>query len=192
LKRSHGVASKPSTERPMTDSIEIRTSSSGDLSAIEALYPDAFPSEDLLPLVRELLRELSTTISLVALAPPAVVGHVMFTRCSVEGSACKVALLGPLAVATAYQRKGFGSALVCSGLRRLTDAGFAEVCVLGDPAYYRRLGFRPSMNILAPYPLPAAWRDAWQSIHIGRTEAPCRGVLVVPPLWRQPALWAPQ
>lgn len=176
----------------MTDSIGIRTSGTEDLPAIEALYPDAFPSEDLLPLVRALLREPSTTMSLVALAPPAAVGHVLFTRCSVEGSACKVALLGPLAVATAYQREGFGSTLVRNGLQRLTDAGFAEVCVLGDPAYYRRLGFRPSMNILAPYPLPAAWPDAWQSIHIGRTGAPCRGVLVVPPLWREPALWAPQ
>lgn len=176
----------------MTERLEIRTSGSEDLPAIEALYPDAFPSEDLLPLVRDLLREPSTTMSLVALAHHAAVGHVMFTRCSIEGSAFEVALLGPLAVATAHQRKGFGSALVRDGLQRLTDAGFANVCVLGNPAYYGRFGFRPSMNILPPYPLPAAWRDAWQSKCIGLTEAPCRGTLVVPPTWRQPALWAPQ
>lgn len=175
----------------MTDSIEIRTSGPEDLSAIEALYRDAFPSEDLLPLVRDLLRDPSTTVSLVTLARPTVVGHVMFTRCSVEGSACKVALLGPLAVATAYHRKGFGSALVGDGLQRLTEARFACVFVLGDPAYYGHLGFKPSMKIRPPYPLPAAWRDAWQSNCIGRTEAPCHGTLVVPPPWRQPALWAP-
>jgi putative acetyltransferase len=176
----------------MTDSIQIHTSGPDDLPAIQALYPDAFPSEDLLPLVKALLREPPITLPLVAFAHLTAVGHVMFTRCSVSGSASKVALLGPLAVAAAHQRKGVGSALVRHGLRWLTDAGYANVCVLGDPAYYRRLGFRPAMNILPPYPLPTAWRDAWQSNCIDQTEAPCRGTLVVPRQWRQPALWAPQ
>jgi putative acetyltransferase len=176
----------------MTASLEIRTSEPGDARAIEAIYPDAFPSEDLLPLVRELLRDPSIATSLVALAQRTIVGHVMFTRCSVEGSACKTALLGPLAVAQAYQRKGFGSALVRCGLKLLADAGVTHVCVLGNPAYYGRLGFTPSGTILPPYALPAAWREAWQSKCITHTEAPCRGTLTVPPPWRQPSLWAAQ
>ena len=36
----------------MTENIEIRESVQVDLSAIESLYPAAFPDEDLLPLVR--------------------------------------------------------------------------------------------------------------------------------------------
>jgi putative acetyltransferase len=174
----------------MIERVQIRISEPDDLPAIEALYPDAFPSEDLLPLVRALLRD-PATMSLVACAHAVVVGHVMFTRCCIEGSASKIALLGPLAIATAQQRRGIGSDLVRDGLRRLTDAGFDTVCVLGDPAYYGRFGFMPSTEIEPPYPLPAEWRNAWQSHGICRTEAPCQGTLVVPPPWRQPGLWAP-
>lgn len=48
--------------------IEIRESVPGDLASIEVLYPDAFPDEDLLPLVRELLQDASGTFSLVGSA----------------------------------------------------------------------------------------------------------------------------
>jgi len=43
----------------MTESVEIRESTPDDLVAIESLYPEAFPDEDLLPLVRELLGDLT-------------------------------------------------------------------------------------------------------------------------------------
>ena len=43
----------------MTESIEIRKSVPGDLAAIEWLYPEAFPDEDLLPLVRRRSRKAS-------------------------------------------------------------------------------------------------------------------------------------
>jgi hypothetical protein len=39
----------------MTEELKIRDSVSADIGAIELLYPDAFPDEDLLPLVRDLL-----------------------------------------------------------------------------------------------------------------------------------------
>ena len=39
----------------MTEMLEIRDSVRADFGAIELLYPDAFPDEDLLPLVRNLL-----------------------------------------------------------------------------------------------------------------------------------------
>jgi len=43
--------------------------------------------------------------------------------------------------------------------------------------------------VTPPYPLPEAWRDAWQSLAL-EAAAPVRsGVLTVPAPWRQPALW---
>jgi len=49
------------------ETIEIRESVPGDLAAIEVLYLEAFPDEDLLPLVRELLQDASVALSLVGI-----------------------------------------------------------------------------------------------------------------------------
>ena len=118
----------------MTVNIEIRENMQVDLAAIESLYPRVFPDEELLPLVRDLLRKAPVALSLVGTIDSRLVGHVIFTRCSVAGSSDRSALLGPLAVEPAWQRQGIGSALVQNGLRRLEYEGVSQVFVLGDPA----------------------------------------------------------
>ena len=132
--------------------VEIRDSRPDDGTALESLYPQAFPDEDLLPLLRDLLHDAANVISLVATVAAEPAGHVIFTRCGVIGDGVNVALLGPLAVAPAQQRQGIGSALVRAGLGRLEDEDVAIVCVLGDPAYYGRLGFAPSRRSSRPIP----------------------------------------
>ena len=171
--------------------IEIRESVPGDLAAIELLYPEAFPEEDLLPLVRELLEETAVTLSLVAIVESCLVGHGIFTTCGVAGSSANVALLGPLAVASARQREGLGSAIVKMGMRRLEKAGVTHVYVLGDPAYYGRLGFVPEAQVVPPYQLPAEWGEAWQSMSLSSAAPRPRGTLTVPQPWREPVLWGP-
>lgn len=173
------------------EGIEIRASVSGDQASIEALYPDAFPDEDLLPLLRELSQEGPAVLSLVGIIESSLVGHIVFTTCSVTGSIDKVALLGPLAVAPAWQRKGIGKAIVSTGLKWLENDNVTYVCVLGDPAYYSRFGFKPETHVAPPYPLPAEWRDAWQSISLLGASPPQPGKLCVPQPWLQPALWGP-
>ena len=174
----------------MTDSLEIRESLPDDRALIEALYPDAFPDEDLLPLVRDLLREASITLSLVGMMNASLVGHIVFTRCGVAESSERVALLGPLAVPPSRQRQGIGSALVRTGLERQACAGVRQVFVLGDPVYYGRFGFMPEFDVAPPYSLPTEWRGAWRSINLAEAEPTCRGELAVPNPWQQPALWA--
>jgi putative acetyltransferase len=174
----------------MLDELEIRESRLDDSAAIESLYPEAFPDEDLLPLVRSLLSDYLVTISLVATIDTRIVGHVIFTRCGVVGNSVNASLLGPLAVAPAWQRKGIGSAIVRAGLRWLEDSDVNLVLVLGDPAYYRRLGFLPESVVEPPYTLPPEWDGAWQSQHLGQPATPCVGKLSVPSQWLQPALWA--
>jgi len=175
----------------MIDSIKIRESLPDDLAAIEQLYPQAFPDEDLLPLVRELLSEQQIVLSLVGMAKGTLAGHVMFTACGVTGSTDTVALLGPLAVTPALQRQGIGSRLVREGLRLSQGAGTQYVCVLGDPAYYGRFGFERDDDIEPPYPLPEEWRSAWQSLSLSGSDRLPHGKLSLPPPWRKPALWAP-
>ncbi len=175
----------------MIGELEIRESRANDVSSIEKLYPDAFPDEDLLPLVRELQREGSGTVSLVGIADRVLVGHVVFTTCSIVGRPEKVALLGPLAVAPAWQRQGVGNAIVRAGLQRMENAGAVQVYVLGDPAYYRRFGFEPDDGVAPPYPLPEEWRSAWQSLSLSGNKPHLCGKLSVPQPWRRQALWAP-
>jgi putative acetyltransferase len=178
-------------EIAMSEKLEIRESRRGDLAAIESIYPEAFPDEDLLPVVRDLLNDAVVAISLVGTIETRIVGHAIFTKCGVVGNNVNAALLGPLAVAPAWQRQGIGSAIVRAGLRRLEDADVGHIYVLGDPAYYGRLGFLPESLVEPPYPLPAEWDGAWQSQNSGKTTTPCTGKLSVPAQWLKPALWAP-
>jgi len=175
----------------MLENLEIRESEQDDSAAIESIYPEAFPDENLLPLVRDLLGDTAVAMSLVGTIGTKVVGHVIFTKCGVVGNSVDVSLLGPLAVAPAWQRQGIGSAIVDAGLRRLEGAGVNRVFVLGDPAYYGRLGFLPECLVEPPFPLPAEWDGAWQSQRLGESATACAGRLSVPRQWLQRALWAP-
>ena len=175
----------------MSEKLEIRESRQADSAAIESLYPAAFPDENLLPLVRDLLNDAAVAISLVGTIGTRIVGHAIFTRCGVVGNSINAALLGPLAVSPAWQRQGIGSAIVRAGLRRLEDADVNRLYVLGDPAVYGRLGFLPESLVEPPFPLPAEWDGAWQSQNVGEPTTPCAGTLSVPPQWLEPALWAP-
>ena len=178
--------------RPMSNTIQIRESVGEDSDAIASLYPEAFPDENLLPLVRDLLQDAAAVAtSLVAVVNSSIAGHVIFTKCDAVGSGASAALLGPLAVAPAWQRQGVGSALVLAGLARLEDRGFGLVFVLGDPAYYERLGFGPESTVEPPFDLPDEYAGAWQSQSVGERTVRCPGRLSVPRQWLQPALWAP-
>ncbi|MDH5488501.1 MAG: hypothetical protein OEX17_01075 [Rhodospirillaceae bacterium] len=90
----------------MSSNIEIRKSQPGDTAEIERLYIDAFPDDDLLPLVKELLYLGQDAISLVGVLDSAIVGHACFTICRIEESSHEVALLGPLVVAPALHGQG--------------------------------------------------------------------------------------
>lgn len=175
----------------MLDELQIRESRPDDSDAIESLYPQAFPEEDLLSLVRDLSNDTVVAKSLVGTIDTRVVGHVIFTRCGVVGNSANASLLGPLAVMPAWQRRGIGSAIVRWGLRWLEDSDVNLVLVLGAPAFYGRFGFLPESAIVPPFPLPPEWIAAWQSQYLFHPATPCAGKLAVPAPWRQPVLWAP-
>lgn len=175
----------------MIENLDIRESIADDLTSLESIYPAAFPDEDLLPVVRDLLQDASIAMSLVATIDSQVTGHVIFTECRVDSSDDKVSLLAPLAVLPGFQKQGIGSAIVRDGLQRLTQAGISRVFVLGDPAYYSRFGFAPDSSVEPPFPLPDEWTEAWQSLNL--TGVPLRGPgkLSVPSPWCHRELWAP-
>ena len=171
--------------------LRIRENVPADARAIESLYPLAFPDEDLLPLVRKLLRDSMNTLSLVAVSGSEIAGNVIFTHCTLDDGKVRAALLAPLAVLPDHQRQGTGSALVRAGLERLREDGIQAVYVLGDPAYYRRLGFSPERAVSTPCPMPPEWSDAWQSQRLVEAAAPLSGPLQVADAWLDPVLWLP-
>lgn len=179
------------TRAPDKAPVTIRESVPADARAIESLYPLAFPDENLLPLVRKLLLDPMGTLSLVAVVGSEIAGNVIFTPCSLDDGKTRAALLAPLAVAPDHQRQGTGSALVRAGLERLREDGIQAVYVLGDPAYYGRLGFSPERSVSAPYPIRPEWADAWQSQRLDEAAGPLSGALQVGDAWLDPALWLP-
>ncbi|MGB7302672.1 MAG: N-acetyltransferase [Burkholderiaceae bacterium] len=175
----------------MGSDLEIRDSEAVDLDAIESLYREAFPDEDLLPLVRSLLPDTAIATSLVAAVGDQVVGHVVFTICGMVEKNARAALLGPLGVLPAWHGQGIGSALVRTGLLRMTETQVRYVCVLGDPAFYGRLGFRPESSIQPPFRLPPEYEGAWQSQKLGTFSGDYSGKLSVPRQWDEESLWVP-
>ncbi len=173
----------------MSTEIELRPIQATDTEELEKLYPAAFPKQDLLPLLRDLLCEYNNVLSFVATCNQAVVGHIAFTMCGIVGRDEKVSLLGPLAVAPHLQRQGIGSALIKGGLSHLMYTGAMQVFVLGDPAYYCRFGFEPNNKVTPPYALPQEWLTAWQSINLREAAPDIQGKLSVPPPWHRPSLW---
>jgi putative acetyltransferase len=176
-------------ENEMTGKLEIRQSQRDDAGDIEQLYVDAFPEEDLTGLVRELLDFGESVLSLVGIHDNKIAGHISFTFCHVERNEQKVALLAPLAVTPTLHKQGIGSALVKSGFKHVENARIGHVFVLGDPAYYSRFGFMAEDTVTTPYPLPAEWHGAWQSIQLFETKALHDGRLSVPAPWQDAALW---
>ena len=171
--------------------MEIHQSTNHDFEAIEALYKAAFPEEDLLPLVRGLLNDPSLLYSLVASERESLLGHIAFTRCSLEEKNHSIALLGPLAVTPQSQGRGVGTALINKGLEMLREDRVEQVQVLGDPNYYGRFGFRADAKVLPPYQLPEEWLGAWQSIQVVPDDKPLMGQLIVPSPWAPKNLWLP-
>ncbi len=168
--------------------VTIRESTPADHAALFDLYPRAFPDEDLLELVRDLLAAPEAQ-SLVAQQGGDVIGHIGFTDVSVPGADAPLSMLAPLAVAPDHQRQGVGKALIADGVDRLRKRDIAKVLVLGDPNYYSRSGFAQEMAITPPHPIPQDWMPAWQSMPLGGADIVGNGMLHVPAFWDRPDYW---
>ena len=166
----------------------IRLATERDLAEVLALYPLAFPDEDLTQLVSALSADASV-IGFVATRNGQVVGHALFSGCGTVPRDLAGVLVGPLAVLSKAQRNGVGTAVLRAGLEHLTASGVRQAFVLGDPSYYRRVGFRAERDVIPPYPLPDEWAHAWQSLALSLPPL-TPGKLILPEPWQNPALWS--
>jgi len=135
----------------------IRPEELKDQHAVFAVNQSAFETPAEANLVDILRRDAHPIISLVAENGEAIVGHIMFSPASLtDHPDLNIMGLGPVAVVPAYQRKGFGSALITAGLEKCKALGFGAAIVLGHSAYYPRFGFIPSRRygIRSEYDVP--------------------------------------
>src|SRR5688572_8853931 len=99
----------------------LRLESSVDAPRIRELLEASFPGHDEAALVDNLRQDGDLVLSRVAEADGFVIGHVLFSRVSVNGEAGsqQAVALAPLAVDPAYQHQGIGTRLVREAHARL-------------------------------------------------------------------------
>lgn len=137
----------------------IREETAADRAAIAAVNDAAFGGSEESALVERLRAAGLATVSLVAIEPEGLVGHLLLSPLEVvvDGRPVRPLSLAPLAVAPDRQRQGIGSALVREGLRLAGERGWEAVVVLGHPDYYPRFGFSAALaeRLQAPFSGPA-------------------------------------
>lgn len=171
----------------MSGDFEVRTAKPDELDAILAIYPRAFPDEDLSELVTELFRH-EAVLDLVALKNGQIVGHGAYARCASSAGSEGLALLGPLCVDVDHHKGGIGTALIKAGAEALSQAGFTEILVLGDHNYYGPRGFEVRSQVAAPYPLKPEWFESWRSMALG-DKPRASGTLIPADPWMKPEHW---
>jgi putative acetyltransferase len=140
----------------------LRRERPGDEAGIAAVHAAAFArpeSPSTIPPEVGLVDELRAsdawipTLSVVALADNAIVGHVVCSRATIADT-YPVLGLGPLGVSPQSQHRGVGIALVHAVVAAADALDEPLIALLGSPRYYGRFGFERAADhgIVAPDP----------------------------------------
>lgn len=181
--------------------MEIKKATESQREEILSIHNQAFGGEkgaEIAKLVDDMLEDISALpiLSLVATQDNKILGHVLFTKVSIEGTKRPISaqILAPLAVLPGEQNKGIGEKLINEGKRLLKERGTELLFVLGHPTYYPRCGFVPAgaKGFKAPYPIPEEHAAAWMILELNgnalETESGnvrCSDVLNEPQHWRE-------
>jgi putative acetyltransferase len=134
----------------------VRNEQPGDRQQVRKVNEAAFGRSDEADLTDGLRHEGVVLLSLVAELDSQIIGHILFSRMSVETAHGPVAAvsLAPMAVLPDHQGRRFGSQLVLRGLAELRDQGERIVILLGHKEYYPRFGFTPekARHLASPFP----------------------------------------
>lgn len=135
--------------------VGIRKEEPSDVAAIEALIAAAFlntahTSHTEQFIVNALRKAGQLSISLVAEDKGAIVGHIAVSPVAISDGTDGWYGLGPISVASEYQRQGIGSLLMKQAIAELRWLTAAGCVVLGEPGYYGRFGFDAEPTLVLP------------------------------------------
>jgi len=131
--------------------VTVRLENEQDYKAVENLTREAF-WDIYRPgccehLVAHKIRQSAAFVkelSYVACDGPEIIGNIIFSKAkavSSDNTEFEVLALGPVAVLPCRQKKGTGTLLINTGLKKAKELGFKAVILFGNPLYYRRFGF---------------------------------------------------
>ena len=125
-------------------------------------------------------------LSLIAEQSGVIIGHIMFTRVTLESDPpVQVLALAPVSVYPAFQKRGVGSALIRKGLAAADARGEPLVVVLGHPKYYPRFGFVPASTLGIYPPWPDVPDDAFMVKPLSAYTQDMKGIIRYPPEFEQ-------
>ena len=121
----------------------IRAERPEDARAVWTVHEAAFGRPGEARLVARLRQEVRPSVSLVAEAAGRVIGHVFFSPVTIDGPRPHgpAGGLAPVGVLPGEQGRGAGGVLISAGIEACRELGWRLLFVLGNPAYYGRLGF---------------------------------------------------
>jgi putative acetyltransferase len=89
-------------------------------------------------------------LALVAEDENEIIGHIMLSRTYVENKdkdkKFEVLYLAPVSVLLKRRNQGIGSKLIYESFKRAREMRYKAVFLAGDPAYYNRFGFVPTIK----------------------------------------------
>ena len=146
-----------------TMTIQIRPETQSDFNEVFELNHTAFEQDSEAKLVDALRKNPNVFVpelSIVAIKNNKIVGHILFTKISINdenGNSNESLALAPMAVKPELQKTGIGTKLIGSGIETAKKMGFKSVIVLGHEHYYPKFGFEPAdkWNIKAPFDVPS-------------------------------------
>jgi putative acetyltransferase len=134
----------------------VRDEQPWDRQWVRIVNEAAFGRSDEADLIDRLRAEGVVLLSLVAEIDGQIVGHILFSRMTVETAQGPVAAvsLAPMAVLPNHQGRQVGSQMIRLGLTQLRDRGERIVIVLGHKEYYPRFGFTAenARHLASPFP----------------------------------------
>ena len=83
-------------------------------------------------------------LALVAEEDGVLIGQIAFVRTTLaadDGRRIPIMTMGPICIAPAYKRKGYGKMLLEEGMRRAAAMGCGALCFEGNIAFYGKSGF---------------------------------------------------
>ena len=130
----------------------IRPETTEDISRINEIIQSAFKThpysnqkEHLL--LADLRINHALSLSLVAELDNIVVGHIAFSKVTIDDKDLHWYGLAPVSVDPDYQNQGIGSALIKAGLEKLKNVNANGCVLLGEPEYYNRFGFKQDVDL---------------------------------------------